>query len=96
VMSFTFFWKQLALALSATAVGAYLWVSVWWTTAAATFGLLTRLRLYAGSILLLLAFLRTLTWLNSITSEGVLACLVVFLWVTQEEALQHRRTMRVQ
>lgn len=91
VMSFAYPWKQMVLWFSSTAIGTFAWAAAWWVQLAATFGLLfRRCRLHAGSILLVFALLRTLTWMNSITSEGVLACLVLFLWVTQEEALRNR------
>jgi hypothetical protein len=90
VLSIAYPWKTMVLWLSGTTVGAILWAGVWWMELAATFLLLTRLRLYGGAALLIFAMLRTLTWMNSITSEGVLATLILFLWVAQEEALQHR------
>ncbi len=91
VMSIAYPWKQLVLWFSSTTIGALAWAGTWWVELAATLGLLVRrYRLHAGSVLLIFALLRTLTWMNSITSEGVLATLVLLLWVTQEEALKHR------
>lgn len=88
IMPTAFWWKQIVLAISSTSVGMALWASVWWIELLCTCGLLTKYRLPAGAILLLLAILRTLTWINSITSQGVLTVLTLFLWVVQEECMQ--------
>ncbi len=91
VISIGHTWKQLVLWFSTTSIGTLLWAGTWWVACASSFALLfPRWRLYGGSLLLVLAILRTLTWMNSITSEGVLATLVLFLWVTNEEWLQNR------
>lgn len=91
VLSVAYTWKTLVLWFSSTPIGALAWASVWWVSAVSTVMLfLRRTRLCGGSLLLMFAILRTLTWMNAITSEGVLAVLILFLWVTQEEAREHR------
>lgn len=91
VMSISNIWKHMVLWFSSTYIGALCWAGVWWAGLVSTAALLIpRWRLAGGSILLILALLRTLTWMNSITSEGVLATLILFLWVAQEEFLVHR------
>jgi hypothetical protein len=80
-------WKQFVLIMSHGTIGAYLWASVWWIELLLC-GLLlvpNRVRLYAGTGLLLFAIARSWTWMNSVTSQGVLTALVFVVWVVQEE-----------
>ncbi|MBI3618585.1 hypothetical protein HY213_00950 [Candidatus Peregrinibacteria bacterium] len=88
VMSTALWWKRMVLALSQGTIGQILWTSHWWMELALCFLLLTRWRLQAGAVLLVLAILRSLTWMNSITSQGVLTVLFLFLWMVQEEVMQ--------
>ncbi len=85
VMSSFFLWKSTALAIADSPVGPYAWVAPWWIGLALLPGLFVRrLRSHALAGLLILATLRTLTWMNSITSQGVLFVLLYFLVLADE------------
>lgn len=89
VMSTTWAWKASALWLADLPFGAYLWAAPWWISIALTGLLFTRLRPYACAGLLLFAILRTLTWTNSITSQGVVFVLLYFLWLATDRENAH-------
>lgn len=80
--------KAWTLSLFSGDLGLKLWASAWWIHLLFTLLLLTRYRIFAGAALLVLWILRVNIWMNSITSEGVLWVLVLFLWVVQEEYWQ--------
>ncbi len=85
VMSTAWFWKSSALAIAASPIGPYAWVAPWWIGLALVPPLFSRrARPYALAGLLVLATLRTLTWMNSITSQGVLFVLLYFLVLADE------------
>ncbi|MBI1812496.1 hypothetical protein HY285_00940 [Candidatus Peregrinibacteria bacterium] len=90
VMSTALWWKRMVLWISRGTIGEILWTSVWWVDLLFCFLLLTRWRLQAGAVLLAFAILRSLTWMNSITSQGVLTVLFLFLWMSQEEVMQRK------
>lgn len=80
--------KTLVLWIVERPIGPWLWASMWWITAALLLLMLTRFRLYAGSLWLLMLTLRVMIWLNAVTSEGVLWVLTVFVWMVAEESWQ--------
>lgn len=85
VMSTSLLWKSSALAIADSPIGAYAWVAPWWIgLALAPFVLARRSRPLAVAGLLILAMLRTLTWMNSITSQGVLFVLLYVLVLADE------------
>lgn len=88
IMATHLLWKQFLLWLTSGSIGAYLWVSAWWIQATLSFSILTRYRLYAGAGLLILAIFRSLMWMNSTTSYGVIWVLLLFLWTSQEYCLK--------
>ncbi len=84
VMSSFWAWKAMILGLADTAIGPYLWAAPWWICGILTALIATRLRSYAMAGLLIFAILRTITWNNSVTSEGVVFVLLYFLWLVDE------------
>jgi hypothetical protein len=75
--------KQLTIALTASAWMMTVWASVWWITVAMIPLLLwPRVARFAGALLLSLAMLRSMLWLNTYESQGVLWVIVLFLWTT--------------
>ena len=84
VMSSFWAWKAAVLWLTALPIGPYLWAAPWWISVPLVPMLLTRWRAWAGAGLLVFAILRTLTWMNSITSQGVVFVLLYFLWLAMD------------
>ena len=90
VMSTSWAWKSAVLRLSETSIGPLLWTAPWWMGAAlVAFVLWRKTRSYALAGLTILAILRTLTWINSITSQGVLFVLLYFLVLANERESEH-------
>lgn len=86
VMSSAWMIKRVVLAVAHTRVGEYLWASTWWINVACVALTATRFRMHGVAILTLYAILRTITWANSVTSQGVLFVLLYMLWMTEEDA----------
>ena len=84
VMSIHPLWKNFSIMIAQTSWGKYLWLASWWIQLACVLGFLTRFRLYSGALLLCLWFLHIWTWMNGITSQGVLWLLATLVWVTEE------------
>ena len=85
-MSVSLYWKALVLWLMALPGAAYAYATLWWIRIPITLGLLTRFRLTCGALLLCGWIFTSWTWMNSVTSVGVLWVLTLFLWCTQEYA----------
>lgn len=90
VMSVSVLWKQFILWISSGSWGEYLWAGSWWIQLACTLLLFTRWRLIGGAGLLLFAMGHVWTWMNAVTSQGVLWVLAWYVWTTQEELLHSR------
>jgi hypothetical protein len=86
VLSVSLAWKWLALSLGASSFGTLLWASVWWLKVACTVFLLTPWRRVSSTTLLVIALFQSWTWMNSLTSQGVLWILVLFVFAAQEYA----------
>src|SRR3989344_1416996 len=89
VMSIHPLWKNFILAIAHMRWGTYLWAASWWIQLACVLGLLTRFRLSFSAILICLWFLHIWTWMNGITSQGVLWLLATFVWMTEEYQQQN-------
>ncbi len=86
VMSSSWTIKRTALAIASLPFAATLWASPWWISGASIPFIFTRWRMHAVTVFLVFAILRSITWTNSITSQGVLFVLLYFLWMTNEDA----------
>lgn len=86
VMSISPSFKSLVLTLGEHPFAPYVWASAWWLQLLATLGLLTRFRVAAGAVWLLLVILQVWVWLNGIGAEVVLWVLTVFTWLAYEDA----------
>jgi len=85
VMSTSVALKQMILSFAEHPYAPYLWASNWWIHLLAILLLVTRFRLIAGVVWLVIAILHEWVWLNGLTSEGTLWVLTLFTWLTFED-----------
>lgn len=86
VMSSSWLIKRTVLRVAELPFADVLWASPWWISVACVGLFFTRYKMHAASILLVFAILRTVTWANSVTSQGVFFVLLYFLWMAEEDA----------
>lgn len=88
IMSISSVWKPFVLWLLSLPGAAYVYAGSWWLHIPLILGLFTRYRLYCGAIILTFWIITCWTWMNFVTSQGVLWVLTMFLWCTEEYALR--------
>lgn len=90
VMSISVTLKEVVLAIGRHPLAPYWWASSWWIQLVLTGLMLTRYRIPAGIVWLVILLFHEWIWLNGLTSEGTLWVLAVFVWLAFEDASREK------